>query len=194
MRFSLFFLCVLCGFATQISSVNFAGAPAQKQTAHRVNELTLAGIRPGRDTLAAAQKKLPAGLSEQSGQSGSAHSWIDECAKRRLSVEVDDAGLAQNIDIEAAKPDGNFTCGSQTAPDRFWATGHGLRLGDPLQRVIAIYGQPGSRGPSVKNGRELELLYYAFDWAGPEVPQVMEVSCERSTGRVVEILLAAPSL
>ena len=43
-------------------------------------------------------------------------------------------------------------------------------------------------------GRELEFLFYAFDWAGPEVPQVMEVTCERSTGRVVKITLAFPSL
>jgi hypothetical protein len=64
--------------------------------------------------------------------------------------------------------------------------------------VLAIYGQPGSRGPSTKDGQQLELLYYAFDWAGPDVPQVMAVLCtpERNAkpGRVVEITLAAPSL
>jgi len=41
-------------------------------------------------------------------------------------------------------------------------------------------------------------LYYAFDWAGPDVPQVMEVVCtapkEGITGLVVEITLAANSL
>jgi hypothetical protein len=42
------------------------------------------------------------------------------------------------------------------------------------------------------------LLYYAFDWAGPDVPQVMEVLCaveqDGKLGRVVEITLAASSL
>jgi hypothetical protein len=42
------------------------------------------------------------------------------------------------------------------------------------------------------------LLYYAFDWAGADVPQVMEVVCtleeDGKPGRVVEITLAAPSL
>jgi hypothetical protein len=42
------------------------------------------------------------------------------------------------------------------------------------------------------------LLYYAFDWAGPDVPQVMEVLCtaqkDGEPGRVVEITLAAASL
>ncbi|HEV2101325.1 MAG TPA: hypothetical protein VGR58_00970 [Candidatus Acidoferrum sp.] len=42
------------------------------------------------------------------------------------------------------------------------------------------------------------MWYYAFDWAGADVPQVMEVLCTRETdgkpGRVVEITLAGPSL
>jgi hypothetical protein len=61
-----------------------------------------------------------------------------------------------------------------------------------------LYGQPGSRGPSTKDGQQLELLYYAFDWAGPDVPQVMAVLCTPGSnakpGRVVEITLMAPSL
>lgn len=55
-----------------------------------------------------------------------------------------------------------------------------------------------SRSPSTKNGQPLELLYYAFDWAGPDVPQVLEVVCtapkDGTPGRVVEITLAASSL
>ena len=64
--------------------------------------------------------------------------------------------------------------------------------------VMQLYGQPDSRSPSTKDGQPLELWYYAFDWAGPDVPQVMEVVCTREkdgqAGRVVEITLAAPSL
>ncbi len=41
-------------------------------------------------------------------------------------------------------------------------------------------------------------MYYAFDWAGPDVLQVMEVLCTREMngqpGRVEEITLVAPSL
>ena len=79
-----------------------------------------------------------------------------------------------------------------------WATGKGLRLGDPATRAVRLYGRPDSRSPSTKGGQRLELLYYAFDWAGPDVPQVMEVVCtvviEGEPGRVVEITLAASSL
>ncbi len=42
------------------------------------------------------------------------------------------------------------------------------------------------------------MFFYQFDWAGPDVPQVMEVLCtlekDGKPGRVVEIMLAAGSL
>jgi hypothetical protein len=79
-----------------------------------------------------------------------------------------------------------------------WTTGKGLALGDLAEKVAQLYGEPDSRSPSTKDGQPLELWYYAFDWAGPDVPQVMEVLCtkekEGQPGRVVEITLAAPSL
>ena len=71
-------------------------------------------------------------------------------------------------------------------------------MGDAAQRVVELYGEPESRSPSTKDGQPLELMYYAFDWAGPDVPQVMEVLCTKTAGgkpgRVMEITLAAPSL
>ena len=90
-------------------------------------------------------------------------------------------------------------CGSgATGPRSRWLTGHGLFIGSSCSRTVELYGQPGSRGPSTKDGQQLELLYYAFDWAGPDVPQVMAVLCTPGSnakpGRVVEITLMAPSL
>jgi hypothetical protein len=79
-----------------------------------------------------------------------------------------------------------------------WMTSEGMRLGNRTSRVLQLYGEPDSRSPSTKDGQRLELLYYAFDWAGPDVPQVMEVLCteekDGQPGRVVEITLAAASL
>jgi len=72
------------------------------------------------------------------------------------------------------------------------------RIGDAKSKTYSLYGEPDSVSPSTKNGQPLELLYYAFDWAGPDVPQVMEVVCsapkDGNAGRVVEITLAASSL
>jgi len=55
----------------------------------------------------------------------------------------------------------------------------GLRLSDSTDKVTELYGEPDSRSPSTKNGQPLELWYYPFDWAGPDVPQVMEVLCTK---------------
>ncbi len=166
---------------------------------HRANELALAGIHPGRDKIDLVEKRIPRTLSRDTLDASSAHVWIEPCSNRKLSLDADDSGTIQSITIESPKPLSTSTCttaarNATSGSIQFWKTSRGLNLGDAKQRVITIYGQPGSAGPSVKNGRELELLYYAFDWAGPDVPQVMEISCDRATGRVVEIMLAFPSL
>jgi hypothetical protein len=71
-------------------------------------------------------------------------------------------------------------------------------IGGQSTQVLELYGNPDSRSPSTKGGQPLQLLYYAFDWAGPDVPQVMQVVCtpeeDGKAGRVVEITLAASSL
>ncbi len=80
------------------------------------------------------------------------------------------------------------------ASTRFWLCASPL----PLGAATALYGELASRSPSTKNGQPLELLYYAFDWAGPDVPQIMEVVCtapkDGTPGYVVEITLAAGNL
>lgn len=169
-------------------------APRVAVAQHRSNELTLAGLRPGRDTLDAAVKKLgkPLGSSELPGTAGEAV-WTASCSRSTVTIEVNPSDLIQTITLQA----GSLLPGDcYRTTDRYhWvATGHGIRLGDLKAKVISVYGKPGSVSPSTKDGRELELLYYAFDWAGPDVPQVMEITCERATGRVVEIMLAFPSL
>ena len=79
-----------------------------------------------------------------------------------------------------------------------WRTERGLRVCDECRQTVALYGNPDSCSPSTEAGQPLELLYYAFDGAGSDVPQVMQVVCtpekDRQPGRVVEITLAASSL
>jgi hypothetical protein len=168
---------------------------ATQNTAHHGNETMLAGLRPGRDTFAVAEKRFKArNLSEESN-SGSKQ-WRDDCSGRSIRLQVDSKSVIQSVTIT--------TLGSQEGkcsdrrPDfldpRNWLTGLGLRMGDSQDRVIGLYGEPNSSGPASKNGQELDLMHYRFDWAGSDVPQVMELLCARDTGRVVEITLAFPSL
>jgi len=177
-----------------------AAAPlAQQQVSppdpQEKNETLLAGLRPGRDDYGAAQKRFKiAGLADE--KDSREKRWYDPCSGRAISLELDDQSIIQSITITTLAPKPG-PCGARR-PDFLksenWQTGHGVRMGDPQDRIYATYGEPNSSVPSVNRGHELELLFYQFDWAGSDVPQVMEVLCARGTGRVVQITLAFPSL
>jgi hypothetical protein len=184
-------------------------------TARRNDELTLAGLRPGQDDLAKAQKFFR--KPNVTKFDGTNPIWNDKCRNQSLSIITDpDSGTIQEVRVYennskfasgtpssvAAEPgcaSGSNGSANPTAETRSrWVTGHGLLIGSSCSHVLELYGQPGSRGPSTKDGQQLELLYYAFDWAGPDVPQVMAVLCTPGSGakpgRVVDITLMAPSL
>jgi hypothetical protein len=172
-----------------------AQAPAPNAAPQRANELTLAGLRPGRDALTAAFKRYSDKYSDRETAAG-VKRWLDPCTGRSLSLELDGHSMIQAITVSSLLPqDGK--CADRrfgTVAVQDWVTGRGLRLGDNQDKIVQLYGEPNSSGPSVNGDRELEFFYYAFDWAGADVPQVMEIDCARESGRVVEITLAFPSL
>lgn len=187
-----------CASAASILAILAPGFFAQEPE-RRANELTLAGLRPGVDTLALAEKSYKPKYRKKDVSEGISE-WSDECTGRVLQLELNGKNVIQSVTISAlglVRREEKVDC-HQSARDvlqtKLWRTGRGLKLGDPQHRVNEIYGEPNSSGPSTKGNRELELMFYAFDWAGSEVPQVMEVLCEQATGRVVEITLAYPSL
>jgi hypothetical protein len=194
-----FWLCaslVLAAASAGVAEGARISSPAAAQAAVRhTNETLLAGLRPGRDTFIVAEKRFKAKNLSEEPNSGSKE-WRDDCSGRSIRLEVDAKSVIQSVTIT--------TLGSQEGkcsdrrPDfldpRNWLTGLGLRMGDSQDRVVGLYGEPNSSGPASKNRQELDLMYYQFDWAGSDVPQVMEVLCARDTGRVVEITLAFPSL
>ena len=161
----------------------------------RNNELTLAGLHPGKSTktrASALYKPFGAPRSEDA-----ASFWIDSDSCEKVTLDFDEKGVIQTIHVGINVFNGQKSC-QLVGPGVGWKTGKGLTLRASCADVAKLYGEPDSRSPSTKNGQPLELLYYAFDWAGPDVPQVMEVVCtaekEGKPGRVVEITLAAGSL
>jgi hypothetical protein len=175
-----------------VSAAGFAQSDARPG---RVNELALAGLRPGRDTFSVALKRYK-GKYLSSDSSAGGKQWSDTCTGHTLTLGLDAHGVIQEVTVSSLVPlDGR--CENRRVDalnEKDWITGHGLHLGDAQDRIAELYGEPNSSGPSVKGDSELEFLYYAFDWAGSDVPQVMEIYCARDTGRVVEITLASPSL
>jgi hypothetical protein len=161
--------------------------------AQRSNELTLAGLRPGKDAIVRA-RQLYQKIDPKSSTHDKQTIWLDPCHKQLLAVDFDDD---QRIQVVRASEAPSAADCSAAAPS-LWKTGRGLRVRDSVSKLAGLYGEPDSRSPSTKGGQPLELWYYAFDWAGADVPQVMEVLCtvekNGQPGRVVEITLAAPSL
>ena len=186
--------------SASLFSLPLAVAAAQTKTLRvpvpsvRASESTLAGLLPGQTRLARAQVLL--GSPREKDAASSSVRW-NRCSDD-LIVETDGGGLIETIRVTRHwSPKRTADCTDAPAVTK-WGTGKGLRLGDPVARAEKLYGKPDSRSPSTKGGQRLELLYYAFDWAGPDVPQVMEVVCavgkDGEPGRVVEIMLAASSL
>jgi hypothetical protein len=183
--------------AAVLANAQTTHEPAAKKTeTRRVNELTLARLRPGRDTVDRALRLYRRDYS-QHGLRDSQVSWSDECHHQRLSLDVDGDKKVQIVRVLWLPESEPTTC-KPIPPPPTWNTGAGLRIYDSAQKLAQLYGNPDSKSPSTRDGQPLELWYYAFDWAGPDVPQVMEVLCTREQngqpGRVIEITLAAPSL
>lgn len=168
---------------------------AARASGHQGNETTLAGLRPGRDRLVVAEKRFKTKNLTEDKDSG-VKEWRDDCSGRAIRLELDNKSVIQSVTITTLEPQ-EGTCGDKLVEfldPKYWVTGLGLRIGDSQDHIVALYGDPNSSGPATKNGKDLDLMYYQFDWAGSDVPQVMEILCARDTGRVVEITLAYPSL
>lgn len=185
------------GAAASFLVLGAAAAYAQnrKQPANkRVNELTLARLQPGKDSLAAAEKMFPREQRARSSRSD-APEWGDGCTGRFVRIELRRKLAVESVTVSSLGSSADYDCRVNTPAwfrPRSWRTGRGIGLGSTRKEVLVTYGQPQSSGPGTQNGRALELMFYAFDWAGPDVPQVMEITLER--GRVVQITLAFPSL
>jgi hypothetical protein len=162
----------------------------------RVNELSLAGLRPGHDKVSAPANEFR-DLTRDAAVTD-AYVWGDICMHRELRVETDASGVVKIVTVGSNyKPEIMAKCAASAMDPkrlRLVASGHGLQLGDACGRIEEIYGKAESRSPSVRGNDKLELYLYKFDWAGPDVPQVMEVSCGASSQAVAEITLAAATL
>lgn len=177
---------------TATLAMGAALAHAQSATdSQRHNELTLAGLRPGRAKLP-VKPKFPGLVSATMDSTG--YRWTGRCDGHVLTVEVEADRTVRTVTasvLGSARADCASSGGQVQASLK---TGRGLGLGDSCEHVTELYGKPESRGPSVRGALKLESLFYSFDWAGEDVPQSMEVSCDSASGRVVEITLASSSL
>ncbi len=194
-----FWLCVSAAGMLLCMAPTGSSAEATAE-AKRKNETTLAGLRPGRDKLRTAVNVHGPYYRQVVPGADDVVAWVDKVKHRLVRVELDKDGVIQSVTVSTIDPLIDQPSDPQKEPDSALpsvklATGRGLRISYNIRSEIEeTYGEPNSITPSTQHGNDVTLLYYSFDWAGPKVPQVMEVSCERTTGRVVQITLAYPSL
>ena len=165
----------------------------------RVNELTLAGLQPGKDRIEKASLKFGKEFNIKALEDPNSHSWPVDCFSGDLVIEAGPDGLIRSITVSVSHVvyEMIVDCTDRSASRKFrrrFGSGRNLLLHDRCRRVEEIYGKAESRSPSVKGSDKLELYLYKFDWAGTDVPQVMEVSCDASSQTVAEITLAAATL
>ena len=177
-----------------LSGASSKQAPRPAGRVTRKNELTLAGLRPGRDGV---EKAVGLYRKPDIGKNGASQfSWEQGCRKETLHITTDSRGTIEEVRVEFHENVVVLDCVPEGRSS--WRTGRNLVTGDAVSRAIKLYGEPDSRSPSTKDGQQLELLYYAFDWAGPDVPQILTVLCtvqkDDKPARVVEITLDASSL
>ncbi len=157
-----------------------------------MNEVTLAGLRPGRDSLSSAYKHYKQKYLASKTDAVSKE-WRDTCTGHSLALALDSHSVIQEITVSLLVPrDGN--CDNR----RFeflnlgdWVTGKGLRLGDSRNQVVELYGEPSSSEPIERDDADFELLRFDFAVLGADLPQEMQIYCQRDSGRVVEITLSA---
>jgi hypothetical protein len=176
----------------------------------RRNEVTLGGLRPGKDSLAKPKALYHNGrFGNDPFPDPSIWELVSGPWKLRVAANaskiIQSATASQALKVLEPRDEFEAKPGFRRIAfplkgksERPWSAGSGLALGDSCSKARKLYGQPAFRGPSTKDGRELKLFFYQFDWAGPDVPQVMEVPCTPGRGgkpgQLVEIMLAAGSL
>ncbi len=160
------------------------------QIAAEAEELTLARLRPGRDKLARAVALYGKRYGPVDPSTPGLPLWAD-ARKRlflRLELRDDQNQTIESVTVSSFGPDG---VPSTTLPAGADASGRGLRLGDPLEKALRLYGPPYFQGPSREGGRELILVVHKFS-AEKDQPQILETSYDSETRRLVKMTLSFP--
>jgi len=181
----LFFGALLLAFCTSLWAQG--GSDNPDHPAGNVNELTLAGLRPGYSTLHEAEHLYGAHWFHPSPQEKDLYLWNDPARRLLLSAEVDPHGVIRVVSVTRVQRSSDA---STALPMRAEATGRGVRLGDTQQRLLQVYGKPFFEGPSSLDGQDVHLIVFNFSWAGADKPQILESSFDAS-GHLIKMTLSA---
>ena len=178
---------LLLVLAAPLPKASAVSADAQDD-GHAVAEMTLAGLHPGRDKLDQAIKLYGRNYSQAFSDTPDFLLWADPKRHVFLRLELQEDKTIQSVTVASYGP---ASARPAALSDKAERSGRGLRLGDPLEKALSLYGKPYFRGPSTDAGRELLLVVHKFS-ADEDQPQVLETSFDPKTLRVVKITLSYP--
>lgn len=152
------------------------------------SELTLAGLRPGRDKLERAVALYGKRYTEAYPNTPDLLLWADLRKRLFLRLELRED---KTIDAVTVASFGPKDTPSTSLPASAAASGRGLRLGDRLEKALRLYGPPYFQGLSTEGERELILVVHKFR-AEEDQPQILETSYDPKTQRLVKMTLSFP--
>lgn len=170
-------------------------ADSYDHPAGNVNELTLAGLRPGRSTIAQAEALWGRQWHHPARDEDDVYVWCDASSHIELSLEATVAqpprrgGEIRVVTVSRMPPALPVGACSAVLGKGAASTGRGVRLGDSPQRLKQVYGKPFFTGPSTWNGRDVNMIVFNFSWAGTSKPQILESSF--AGGKLVKMTLSA---
>ncbi|HXE30299.1 MAG TPA: hypothetical protein VN515_00705 [Terriglobales bacterium] len=155
-----------------------------------VNELTLAGLRPGASRISAAIARFGRHWRHPTPDEADLYIWCDARNRLQLSLEAKPDGTIQVVTVDRLwDAPAAGACGA-TLPEEVGRTGRGVRLGDTVARLDGVYGHPFFDGPSSWDGHDVHFVVFNFSWAGTDKPQILESSFD-DAGKLVKLTLSA---
>lgn len=151
-------------------------------------ELTLAGLRPGRDKLDRAIRLYGKRYTQAFANTPDLLLWADQRKRLFLRLELQEDRTIDAVTVASFGPE---SAPAADLPAVAAASGRGLRLGDLLEKCLQLYGRPYFRGPSTEGGRELLLVVYKFN-VSEDQPQILETSYDPKTLRLLKMTLSFP--
>jgi len=175
-------------FVLLLAAVSPAQKPAQKSKAAPRAEVLLAGLQPGRDRLARAVQLYGSQYVAAYPKAPDLLLWADSLKHVYLQIELTEDKTINAVTVASHGPN---AVPPASLPAAAASSGSELRLGDPLEKALRIYGKPYFRGPSSEGGRELLLVVHKFN-VPENLPQVLETSYDPKTRKLVKIMLSFP--
>lgn len=169
-----------------------AGASVSRGANQYLGETKLAGLRPGKDTPKTFQRKIR--WESHALDRSSDHSYDEQCNCQTVDVYPDRSVLPTKVSVsEVGEPTiADCVAGAYLRHSRTWlGSGRRLHIGVTRDDAVKIYGKPESETSGTESKSVIKSMTYDYRWAGPKVPQMLQIESGTPDGKVIKMTLSA---